>query len=265
MIPGLPLGMSMSGLGGQDASLAGDVRAAAPRAAALGLRALHLDATAPGVRPRDLDRSGRRDLAGVIRRAGLGFSGLDLLIPPDHFADPGRADRAMSAARGAIDLAADLASLAPSETDGRVICLALPRAMAPDARASLADDALRRQVRLADLGWVGAESTGSESPIGACVDPARAIMGDADAVGLVGTLGPALACARLSDSDGAARIAPGTRGGRLDPTAYHAALLAVGYRGFVVLDLRGLVDQEAAAASAVAAWRKATGWTPPGT
>ncbi|MEM7756072.1 MAG: hypothetical protein AAF297_10600, partial [Planctomycetota bacterium] len=69
-------------------------KAAIGAVSAMGARAIQLDATRAGLRPRDLERSARRDLAATMRREELAFSGVDLWIPPHHFVDPDRADRA---------------------------------------------------------------------------------------------------------------------------------------------------------------------------
>lgn len=87
----------------------GDLRRVLPRVRGTGIRSIHLDGTVPGLRPRDLDASARRDLRTMIRRAEIGCSGIDALIPPTHFDDPAFADRAHHAVAAIIDLAADLA------------------------------------------------------------------------------------------------------------------------------------------------------------
>ena len=76
-----PLSLSLAGLTPRE-GVAMEPRAAIEWAAGLGYRAVQLDGAAAGVRARDLDRSGRRDLAALLRRLQLGFSGLDLWIPP---------------------------------------------------------------------------------------------------------------------------------------------------------------------------------------
>ena len=76
-----------------------------------GVRSIQLDVTMPEVRPRDLDRSGRRDLAALLRRCGLSISGLDLFIPPEHFSDAASEERAVGAAGHASGMLAELAGL----------------------------------------------------------------------------------------------------------------------------------------------------------
>lgn len=107
------------------------VRSAIGWVAGVGFRSVHLDAAAPEIRARDLDRSGRRDLAAAVRRASLGFTGLDLWIPAEHFEPGEHADRAHAALLGAIDLAADLRGLVPTGDVSRaVVSVTLPTAYA---------------------------------------------------------------------------------------------------------------------------------------
>ncbi|MCZ6835767.1 MAG: hypothetical protein O7G85_08340, partial [Planctomycetota bacterium] len=71
-------------------------------------RAVQLSATQPGLKPRELDGSARRDLLGTLRRHELIVAGIDFWIPVDHFHDPIHVDRAIGATHGALELAADL-------------------------------------------------------------------------------------------------------------------------------------------------------------
>lgn len=137
-------------------------RASLDLAVAIGFRAVQLDATAAGLRPRDLDRSARRDLAATLRRAELTCAGIDLLIPPQHFTDPTHADRAAEALFAAIDLAADLGTLTESAVVSRarsalapIVTVSLPAPDDPALASGLIQrvDALgdSRRVRIADL------------------------------------------------------------------------------------------------------------------
>src|SRR5688572_21716696 len=78
-------------------------------AAGLGYRAVQLDGTMAGLRARELDRSGRRDLAALLRRLELGYSGLDLWVPEAHFVDGAQQDRAVAAVVAGLELSAELA------------------------------------------------------------------------------------------------------------------------------------------------------------
>src|SRR5690606_13026801 len=89
-----PAALSIAGVRDDPALKGAGPRAPIEAAAKAGFRAVALDASAAGLRPRDLDRSARRDLAALLRRLELAFAGLDLWIPPEHFASPEHADRA---------------------------------------------------------------------------------------------------------------------------------------------------------------------------
>ena len=223
------------------------VRDALDWAARTGFRGVALDATFPSIRPRDLDRSARRDLAASLRRAGLASAGIDLWIPPEHFDDARHVDRALAAAFGALELASDLASL----TDGqRTVCMTLPpfTTTPPVWRQTLDAEALRLGVRIADCAWPPT-TTDPAGPIGIGIDPALALAAGEDPARAVSRAGPALAMVRISDWNGTARIPVGR--GRLHPVAFGVAVSTAGYAAFAVTDLRGTPDPVAAAESAV--------------
>lgn len=225
-------------------SLAGLTRDLAPaeltarrlieHAATFGLRAIRLDGTMPGLRARELDRSARRDLASFLRRLGPGFGGIDLWIPPEHFADTARAERAFTTVYEAIDLCAELATL-DGRSAGRTLSLTLP-ANADDIARQVAEAADRARIRIADHG-PGA-STRAAGPIGVGVDPAALLSRDLDPGREVARLSDRVVAPRLSDTDGIGRVTPGE--GRLDLLAY-AIALSTSLAGIdVVLDPRGL-------------------------
>ena len=83
-------------------------QAAVERLAGVGFDAVQLDGTLRGLRPRELDRRARRDLAAMLARRGVRAGGIDLFIPRWHFADAGEADRAVAATLACIELAGDL-------------------------------------------------------------------------------------------------------------------------------------------------------------
>ena len=72
----------------------------------LGISGVQWPAMRAGLRPRDLDASGRRDLQSTLRRHELSMSGVDLWIPPEHFGDAGRVDRVVSAVEESVRFAA---------------------------------------------------------------------------------------------------------------------------------------------------------------
>lgn len=244
MLPTLPLALSLAGLA-RDAAApwsrpdgSVDPRAAIAWAAAAGPRAVTLDAALDGLRPRQLDRSARRDLAAILRRAELALVGVDLWIPPEHFADPVRAERALDAAEAALELAADLSPLASTPALRPVVSVTLPETLPVDARTRLAAAAERTGSVLADH---RVESHGLPGdPIRPGVDPATVLLAGQDVTAAVTRAGASLACARLSDASPTGRILPGDPSARLDLLAYAVALTTVGHPGPAVIDLRGL-------------------------
>jgi hypothetical protein len=265
------LALALAGLDADAPEWNRGLRSSLDHAAALGLRAVQLDAAAPvgtGVRPRDLDRSGRRDVAASLRRAKLGFAGLDLPIPAAHFADAGSVDRAVAAVIAAIDLAAELRTL--TESGQPVVSLSLPDSPDDAITKTIAEKAERAGVRIADhaaaltamrtpqaaspltpapgTAPAGAVIAAAPSPsnldltarLGIGLDPADIMLAGFSPQVVAAKLGAVLASARLSDLSSLGRVAPGEPGGRLDLREYIAAL-SVGFADRpVVLDLRGV-------------------------
>ncbi len=214
------------------------------QASALGFRAVHLDASHPELRPRDLTRSARRDLAALLRRNGLAYSGVDLWAPPAHLTDPARADHAIAAFSQAIELAADMASLTGGPPILSTSLLDVPASVI----APLTEVTNRCGAYIADHAWSSdghAQAHASRgAPLGMGIDPAVILLAGADPARTVSALsatdGPGILSARLSDTDGAARITPGASSGRLDAFAYAIALHTACFERHIVLDLRGV-------------------------
>lgn len=249
MFPRLEESCSIAGLAITPVALWGtDARGMIAWVASRGFRSIQLDAALAGIRARELDRSGRRDLAALLKRSGLGFSGLDLWIPSDHFAHATQADRAVAAVTGACELAAELAVL--MNGSGRVVAVDLGSAPTPGVIESLSVFAQREGVEIADHRWpreqAGSQSRDGGAGFGMCigVDPAAIIASGADPATEVSRLAAAPAQARLSDLSGAGRTLAGK--GRLDRPGYEAALFTRGYARPVIVDTRGLPMQEAA-------------------
>ncbi|MEM1423980.1 MAG: hypothetical protein AAGH64_08240 [Planctomycetota bacterium] len=213
------------------------LRATLDRVSALGIRSVALSANAPGLRPRELGRSARRDLAATLRRSGLDCAGVDLFVPPKHLGDPAHAQRAADAFLEAIAFAADISELTGAPA---VLTTALPRdERAKQALATIYDAADTRSVRLGDLAWPPLDDAPPACAPG--LDPASVIRtADDDAPTIAARYAKSLACARLSDADDAGRCPVGD--GHLDTLAYLLSLSAGGYRGPVAIDVRTLKD-----------------------
>ncbi|MFI4917365.1 MAG: sugar phosphate isomerase/epimerase family protein [Phycisphaerales bacterium JB060] len=224
------------------------VREAVALAASLGYRAVQLDATHAEARPRSLDRSARRDLGALLRRHELELTGLDLWLPPEHLATGQHVERAAEAVVGAIGLVRELSGLVPARV---VVSLTLPDEPDPHAMQAINAAAERVGVAIANHAWPAAESGD------AGIDPALAIMAGASPAKAVTTLGARLKAARLSDAGGAGRVAVGSPNGRLEVSAFAAALAISSPTTPVVADARQLPDPIAGARLALEAWADA--------
>jgi sugar phosphate isomerase/epimerase len=187
----------------------------------MGFRSVQLSAAQPGLRPRELDASGRRDLAARLRRLQMPAAGLDLWIPTEHYLDPKRVDRAMAAVGAAIELAADL---------GRcTVSLVLPGAEARPLVEAIAEQTLRFGVRVADHA-VPPGVAASMPSVGAGIDTAVWLAQDKDPSAAVREHARELVSVRLCDDP------------KLDADAFQQALMACAYRGPIVIDLRECAD-----------------------
>ncbi|MEX2213356.1 MAG: TIM barrel protein [Phycisphaeraceae bacterium] len=235
----------------------GSVRSALAQVVKLEFQAVQLDATLAGIRPRELSHRARRDLSALLSRSDIQLAGIDLFLPREHYIDAQHMDRAVAATIAAIELAADL---------GRVtVSISLPVAQVKaDVKSAIVDAADGHGVRVAvhvedqidDLiKWLDEVD---QQCLGAGIDPAAVLARGGKPVKVTNRLAKRLAGARLSDlTSGAVRCAVGE--GELEVAGYRIALdLAAGRTGPVVLDLRGIENPMAAAASAKSAWEAAT-------
>jgi len=232
--------------------LGADPRECISAAAAIGYRAVQISATQPGMRPRELDAGDRRGLRGALSRIGIVCGGVDLWIPPGHFADPAHMDRAMAALDGACGLAADL---------GRcIVCVSLPPEMPAESWQAAAAAADRHGVRIADFSVRKApDAPCADVPhelVGSGVDPAALIAAGIEPAMHAATLGRRVAGARIVDLLASGmRGPPGeTSGARLDLAAFAAALALGGASPPCCADARQWVDPRGGLASALARW-----------
>jgi sugar phosphate isomerase/epimerase len=227
-----------------------------------GVSAVQWPAMRPGLRPRDLDASARRDLVSTLRRHELAMNGVDLWIPPEHFGEADRVDRAVAAVEESVRFAAEFGRCAVS--------MRLPRAAAtsPDdgglgsVLAAVAGIAERHGVRLADhaVPVVSSESWSigldPVALLAAGIDPAAAAMEHAGRI----------AAARLADLDRGGLRAPvgDPIDGRLDVVRYRIGLEVAGFGGLVAIDPRQWADPLAGVRRAAGAWTDAgrpAGWS----
>ncbi|MGP1347050.1 MAG: hypothetical protein ACTS3F_10345 [Phycisphaerales bacterium] len=250
------LGVSLSGLRGFEE---GDgIRSALEWAGRTGFEFVGIDAADARTRPRLLDRSARRDLASAMRRAELSLGCVELWIPAEHVDDAARADRAVAALLGGVELAGELAALA----GGRACFVTALRSGGGRSDADGDEDGLSAGARAAlelvearagalgvEVGEAGWPMLAGEagSPVGVAVDPASIIAGGGDPVGgLSGAHGAGrLRAVRLNDLGRRGRVAVAGRGegGRLDAEAFVMTAAALNVTHPLMLDLSGIAEE----------------------
>jgi len=222
-------------------------------------RAIALDATHPGLRPRTLSRSARRDLAATLRRSELAFVGLDLWIPPEHFTDGAHAHRAIEALTQACELATELSTLVAGQSRP-VVSTMLPGELDAADRQALDATAQRVGAIIADHHPeptpLETHSTDLIAGLGIGIDPALILMNGQSPGKSVTHAGKALASARLNDVNPMGRCAVGAPGSKLDLTSYAGALIVAG-QPWVTLDVRDMPDPMLAIERAQHAWASA--------
>jgi sugar phosphate isomerase/epimerase len=229
------------------------VREALEHLRALGFAGVQWSATLPEARPRDLGASARRDLKAVLRRFDLRVSGIDLWVPPEHFVDASRVDRAVAATVEAIGLAGDL---------GRCpLSLRLPAVQADgDAVGGVLDAILataeRSGVAIADH----ADPACADPRCGIGIDPVAEFAAGRDPVAVVFERAGRIVAARLCDltrSGLRAAVGGGGGEGRLDTLRYRVALEVAGFHGMVVVDARQWAEIDAGLRRSIEVWREA--------
>ncbi len=240
----------------------------------LGAKGITLDASTPDLRPRALTRSARRDLAASLRRRELAFTGLDLWIPPEHFADPTHTHRAIDALSQAATLTTELATLVAGRSQP-VLSIVLPEEMNPTDRAAIGAIAQSTGAQIANhqpQSSASSESTSESSPepseptpgIDIGIDPVMILLtGNSPGKAITHASSQTssqsstrLASVRLSDLNSMGRCPVGAPGSKLDLQSYAGALLVAG-KEWITLDLRALPDPIAATTQAHQAWSDA--------
>jgi len=229
-------------------------RAAIDAIRALGVRGITLDASRSGLRPRELGRSARRDLAALLRRNELEFTGLDLWVPPEHFTNPSTAQRAIDAVGQALQLSGELAPLVGGRSQP-VVSVLLPTDLSSDSRSTLGAFAMQHGAMLADHALM----TDDQQPapgVRVGIDPVFYLTDGSSPGKAVTRAGSDLVSARLSDTTAMGRCVVGAQGGKLDLQSYAGALIVSGQQ-WVTLDVRDFPEPGAAVAKSIEAWREA--------
>jgi len=231
-----------------------NARHAIEAVASLGVRGIALDATAPGVRPRELTRSARRDIASILRRLELELSGIDLWIPPAQFVDPAHSERAFDATVQALEMAHELVPLVGGRSRA-VVSVVLPDDLPDTVRSTLSSVASHHGSTLADHA-IMRDDTESFSGIGVGVDPVFYLTDGQSPAKAITRAGSKLVSARLCDTNAMGRCIVGGSGSKLDLMGYTGAMIVSGQE-WVTLDLRGLDHAINASRKGIEAWRNA--------
>jgi sugar phosphate isomerase/epimerase len=219
---------------------------------------VQLSATQPGMRPRDLGPSARRDLRATLTRHEVVASGIDALVPTSHLVDPQHSERAVDAICAACELAAELGRAPVVVQLPEVGSDAAESARRSAAIAVIAAAADRVGVSIADLSGAG---DAPWPPIGIGIDPAALLAAGGDPAVAASRAGSRLVAARVVDQLRSGLRGPiGLRGdSRLDPLAFRIALDTAGFRGLPVVDCRQWTDPRAGAEACLDAWPSGIG------
>ncbi len=215
------------------------------------VRGLALDAARPDCRARELGRSARRDLAAMLRRTELELAGIDLFIPPEHYTDPLKSQRAFETVEQTAILAGELARLVGGRSRP-LVSLTLPTSLPEHERAGLTGV-------FEQHGVIGADHT-PDTPhpsawLGAGIDPAACFLANTDPASLAAR--PGVVALRLSNLNATGRCPVNAEGGRLDLPAYTGATLTSDLR-WITADTRGCAEPARATRAALEAWRTLT-------
>ncbi len=240
------------------APLAPDPRHGLEVASTLPVRGVQVSASQPGTRPRDLDRSGRRDLLAAARRRELEIVGIDVWVPSDRLLEGATIDDAVGQLIEAVELAADLGRVAVSTRfplEGVDDAISTVVAVAGRLGVAVIDHAVPPRGRVtrsrpgdaAPSGRLivpGAVEAGAPAPLvtpaveglGVGVDPPAWLVAGLD---LLEAAGQGIDALRLADltTDGM-RVPPGDADGRVDPATLVAIARTGGFEGCPLIDAR---------------------------
>lgn len=215
---------------------------------AAGAHAVQLSATMPQTRVRTMDRSERRGIGDAVRASNAAATGIDCILPPEHLADPARADTAAQALLAAIEWAELLGRLTVTTwlpaSDGHATALAV--------RSAVIAEAQRRGVTLAVLG--GGHDT--DGPAAIAIDPPVLLAAGESVDAACARAGSRLAGLRLVDLLRSGHRGPVLQPGdaRLDALALAATLATIGFRAHPVIDARGWADAPTGIRSTLDRW-----------
>ncbi len=221
----------------------------------IGIRGAAISATDRSTRPRELDRSARRDLVACMGRLELHCAAVDCFLPVAHFLDPAEVDRATSAAIGAIELAAEIASLEGRKGLGTVV---LPLPASEEALFQATADAIAQAsqhhgVRVAQP---SADPTSVRAPFLVAIDPAQVLASGNDPLSITLAAVGKIGAVRIVDL-----LRSGNRGpigepqeAQLDLHAFVSACRAAGFTEDFVVDMRQWTDPRGGLLATLERW-----------
>lgn len=218
-----------------------------------GYQHVQLSATQSELRPRELDRSARRDLVTLMRRLELTCAGIDFLIPPEHYLDPARADRAVAAAFSAIDLAGDMGRVTVTVELPAAVIQSESRSNPADLLQAIIQHGQRVGVVIANLVYPALTVDG----LGVAIDIATVASKRVSASAALTAAGRDLASVRCSGATEAGARIPFGPISRIDPLEVQVALSIAGYQDAIVLDARGWPDVIGGLRQSATAWSSA--------
>ncbi|MHC4976402.1 MAG: hypothetical protein ACYTF7_07325 [Planctomycetota bacterium] len=198
-----------------------------------GYQCVTLDATDPRTRPRDLDRSSRRDLGATLQRDGLGCAGFDLWIAHSHLEDSTNWERITDAVRASAECLHGIA-------EGGSINMALPAEGCAELIGALVTACESHGVALSDHSWPPRD----DECLRVGFDPASVIVGGDDPHEAIARVATRAGSLRLSDIDETGRVPVGE--GSVNPDLLEASAQALGCPLHWIVDIRGVARQQEA-------------------
>lgn len=215
-----------------------------------------MSATDPRTRPRDFDRSARRDLVAVMQRFELRCACIDCFVPSAHFLDPAHVDRVTAAAVDAIELAAEIASI-EGHVGGGIVVLSAPAK--PEGVACFAIDAIRASAEHHGVcvAIPATDPASIASPFFVALDPAQILANSGDPQTVALAANGRIGAVRIVDL-----LRSGSRGpihepqeSQLDCRGFVIGCRAAGFARDFVVDLRQWIEPERGLLATLQRWR----------
>lgn len=222
----------------------------------IGIRATAFSATDPLTRPRDLDRSARRDLVAIMSRLELRCACVDCFLPTAHFLDAAQVDRATAAAIDAIEFAAEIATL-EGRIGGGTVVLSVPTTkdkLAQDALDAISATAQHQGVHVA---VPTCDASLVFQPFLVALDPAQILANNQDPLTIALASSRRIGAVRIVDL-----LRSGSRGpigepqeAQLDCRGFASGCRAAGFEGEFVVDLRQWHDPRGGLLATLSRWQ----------